>query len=144
MNAPRTEFRHHARTCALASAFLLAPFTTAFAQERCTDTAELRTCTGATGPVRTRTVAERPGGDFTEAEVVVPVKYADSPGYARAVGSVTLQLVPFSTVLERTDLFARLTKTRAPSPAWVRSAATRRAVEGDGVVRVEAKRMERK
>jgi len=95
--------------------------------------------------VRIRTVAERPGGDFTEAEVFVPSKYAESPGFARAVGGVTLQLVPFSTVTERTGLFARLMKARHQSPEpWVRFGRYDwRAVERDGVVRVEARRMER-
>ncbi len=96
--------------------------------------------------MRIRTVAERPGGDITEAEVFVPAKYADSPGFARAVGSVVLQVVPFSSVAERTDLFARLMKARHQSPVpWVRFGRHDwRAVEHDGVVRVEAKRMERK
>ena len=129
--------------CALLLAAMAAP---AGAQERCTDTPEARTCLGEVGPVRIRTVAERPGGDFTEAEVSVPVKYADSPGFARAVGGVTLQLVPFSTVTDRTDLFARLAKARHQSPEpWVRFGGYEwRAVARDGVVRVEATRMERK
>ena len=115
------------------------------AQERCTETPEARTCVSEVGPVRTRTVAERPGGDFMEAEVVVPAKYADSPGFARAAGGVLLQVHPFSTVTERTDLFARLMQARQQSPVpWVRFGRHDwRAVEGDGVVRVEAKRMER-
>ena len=116
------------------------------AQERCTETPEARTCTGAVGPVRIRTVAEHAGGDFTEAEVFVPAKYADSPGFARAAGGVTLQLVPFSTVTERTGLFARLMKARYQSPEpWIRFGRYDwRAVARDGVVRVEAKRMERR
>jgi hypothetical protein len=118
----------------------------ASAQGRCTDVPPIRTCTSEVGPVRMRTVAEISGGDITEAEVVVPAKYADTPGFARAVGSVTLQLVPFSTLIERTDLFARLMKARQQSPApWVRlDRYDWRAVEHGGVVRVEATRMERK
>ena len=124
---------------------LLMTAASAGAQERCTDTPENRTCVSEFGPVRTRTVAERPGGDITEAEVSVPVKYAESPGFARGAGGVMLQLVPFSSVLERTDLFARLMKARRQSLVpWVRFGRYDwRAVEGDGVVRVEATRMER-
>jgi hypothetical protein len=118
----------------------------ASAQERCTETPSVRTCVSAVGPVRIRTVAERPGGDFTEAEVVVPAKYAGSPGFARAAGSVMLQVVPFSSVIERTGLFARLMKARQQTDApWLRFGRYDwRAVERDGAVRVEAKRMQRK
>ena len=127
--------------CALLAA-LAAP---APAQERCTETPAARTCLGEVGPVRIRTVAERPGGDVTEAEVSVPAKYADSPGFARAAGGVMLQLVPFGTLAERTGLFARLMKARQqPDVPWVRFGRHDwRAVEQDGVVRVEARRMER-
>jgi hypothetical protein len=125
---------------------LIATAAPAGAQERCTDTPAARTCTSQFGPVRTRTVAERPGGDITEAEVSAPAKYADSPAFARAAGGVMLQLVPFSTVTERTDLFVRLMKSRhRPGVPWVRFGRHDvRAVERDGVVRVEAQRMERK
>lgn len=124
---------------------LLAMAAPAAAQERCTTTAEVRTCTGEVGPVRTRTVAELPSGDIMEAEVVVPVKYVESPGFARAVGGVMLQIMPFSTVIERGELFARLMKSRQhPSAPWVRFGRHDwRAVERDGVVRVEVSRMER-
>jgi len=117
----------------------------ASAQERCTDTPAARTCLSEVGPVRIRTVAEGPGSDIVEAEVLVPAKYADSPGFARAVGSVVLQAVPFSTVVERTGLFARLMKVRHHSDVpWIRfDRYDWRAVEEDGVVRVEARRMER-
>jgi hypothetical protein len=131
-----------ATLCACALLLTAAP---AAAQERCTDTAAIRTCTSAVGPVRTRTVADLPGGDIAEAEVFAPAKYADSPGFARAAGGLILHLVPFSTVNERTGLFARLMKVRAhPSAPWVRFGRHDwRAVERDGVVRVEAMRMER-
>jgi len=96
--------------------------------------------------VRIRTVAEGVGGDIMEAEVLVPAKYAESPGFARAVGSVVLQAVPFSTVVERTGLFARLMKVRHQSDVpWIRfDRYDWRAIEGDGVVQVDVRRMERK
>jgi len=116
------------------------------AQERCTDTPAARTCLSEVGPVRIRTVAEGVGGDIMEAEVLVPAKYAESPGFARAVGSVVLQAVPFSTVVERTGLFARLMKVRHQSDVpWIRfDRYDWRAIEGDGVVQVDVRRMERK
>jgi hypothetical protein len=129
-----------------ACALLVAVTAPAGAQERCTDAAAAHTCLSEVGPVRIRTVAESAAGDILEAEVLVPAKYAESPGFARAVGSVVLQAVPFSTVVERTGLFARLMKARLQSPSpWIRfDRYDWRAVEDDGVVRVEARRMERK
>ena len=93
---------------ALLLAIMAAP---AGAQERCTQTPTARTCVSEVGPVGIRTVAEQPGGDMVEAEVFVPAKYAESPGFARAVGGVTLQ-VTSQRVTERTDLFARLMEAR--------------------------------
>jgi hypothetical protein len=125
---------------------LLLMATAAGAQERCTDTPPARICASELGPVRIRTVAELAGGDITDVEVVVPTKYAESPGFARAAGGSMLQLVPFSSVAERTGLFARLMKARHRSPVpWFRFGRYDwRAVERDGSVRVEATRMERK
>jgi len=124
---------------------LLSAAAPARAQQRCIEVPPVRTCTGEVGPVRTRTVAESVGGDVTEAEVVAAAKYADSPGYARAVGGLQLQLVPFSTLTERANLFVRLMKARRqPGVPWVRFGRYDwRALEGDGIVRVEARRMER-
>lgn len=125
---------------------LLLMATAAGAQERCTDTPPARVCTSELGPVRIRTVAELAGGDITDVELVVPTKYAESPGFARAAGGAMLQLVPFSSVAERTGLFARLMTARHRSPVpWIRLGRYDwRAVEHDGSVRVEATRMERK
>ena len=125
---------------------LLLMATAAGAQERCTDTPPARMCASELGPVRIRTVAELAGGDITDVAVVVPTKYAESPGFARAAGGAMLQLVPFSSVAERTGLFARLMKARLRSPVpWVRFGRYDwRAVEHDGSVRVEATRMDRR
>jgi hypothetical protein len=125
---------------------LLLMATAAGAQEQCTDTPPARVCASELGPVRIRTVAELTGSDITNVELVVPAKYAESPGFARAVGGAMLQLVPFSSVAERTGLYARLMKARHRSDApWFRFGRYDwRAVERDGSVHVEATRMERK
>jgi hypothetical protein len=132
------------RVVALCAGGWLLMATAASAQERCSETPPTRVCISEVGPVGARTVAELPGGDVTQAEVFVPAKYADSPGFARAAGGVMLQLVPFSSVAERIGLFTQLMKARHRSPVpWVRFGRYDwRAVESDGAVRVEAKRMQ--